>query len=689
MDIRDKNIEEQIRESSVNIPESLLPENIEKKIMGMEMDEKYSRSQSADIPADISGGRGKRSMLLPVVLAAALTLALGLGIGLAINGNGRNNNRSYKKKQSTGVTSTEYGSNYENAYSSMKQYKDHIEEMNDMVLDYETDIVEESADADMTNTANTIGAELGEVSKGTAQSTDYTDTNVRTEGVGEADIVKTDGRYIYEYDSYTEHLVFYSVEDGSIEKVGRINVLQDDYSFSEMYIYGDRLILLGTDTKSSYYDTNAATVIRIYDISDKGEPEYVDEIRQAGWYDTSRMVDGALYTFSRKSFDLDKLSRKKYDTYIPEVDGELLEDDELFIENNVYQAEYEVVTSVDVDKAEIIDRLGVYGGSTTVYMSGENIYFVDYQYDWTTFTYKDSGVVARISYDDGDMVYEAKGNFPGNILNDYSIDEYDGYLRLVTTYRDTDYVQKNGLYILDMNLDKVSVIKGLGEGETIKSARFMGDTGYFVTFRNTDPLFAVDLSDPENPEIMDYLKIPGFSAYLHPYGEDRMLGIGYDTNENGIQKSIKLTMFDTSDPTDIRELDTKVIYDYRNASVLNDRNALMYNQNDGSFGFASTYEWDLDEWEYDYEYMEEYYGDDYLEGIDTEKEIGEYYQVYTYDEDKGFICRMDEMLDDSASYMDVNNTRGIVIGDYLYVVTPGVGIASYDTDDYRMVEELY
>ena len=140
-----------------------------------------------------------------------------------------------------------------------------------------------------------------------------------------------------------------------------------------MYIYGDKLVLLGTNYDNSYYGsyygTDNRTFVAIYDISDKGEPELVDTMEQSGSYDDSRMVNGILYTFSRKSFDLDQLKKKKYETYIPDVDGELIENDDLYVQKDIYNGEFEVISSIDVDKASYIDRMAILAGSDTMYVS--------------------------------------------------------------------------------------------------------------------------------------------------------------------------------------------------------------------------------------------------------------------------------------------------------------------------------
>lgn len=716
-DNRDNIMEEQIRNSVEAIPSSLSPELLEKRLASMTLQEKYARSMSQDIPTeDIKiGGKGKdkagnkssaKKIVIPVLVAAGVLLVAGLGLGIGLVRKANvNTEDAVESSQMNNINTTkkvnlffdkEETDNYEMAYNYLKDFKKYQEEQ--MYVDYEDYAVEETADAESANesAANpSQGATLttsGATAKSEGES--FTDTNVRTEGVAEADIIKTDGKYIYEYDSYTEHLYFYSVADGKITKEGSVNVLEDDYYFKEMYIYGDKLVLLGTNYDNSYYGsyygTDNRTFVAIYDISDKGEPELVDTMEQSGSYDDSRMVNGILYTFSRKSFDLDQLKKKKYETYIPDVDGELIENDDLYVQKDIYNGEFEVISSIDVDKASYIDRMAILAGSDTMYVSENNIYLTDYVYDWTSFSYGDDTKIIKISYKDGELGYETKAKLPGYLNDDYSIDEYNGYLRAVTTYRDSNWTQYNALYVFDENLDKVSVIKKMAEGETIRSARFMGETAYFVTFRNTDPLFAVDLSDPENPEITDYLKIPGFSAYLHPYGDGKLLGVGYDTDSTGWSNCIKLTMFDINDPYDIKEENTEILYNYQAASVLNNRNAFMFNKEDGTFGFsvnAEGYYYLEEDW-FKEEYEDEY--DAIIENYDEDKE-GAYYLVMNYDEKKGFQFKMDEKIgdEDDASYGGsvMNDTRGIVIGDYIYIVQSGGGIKSYDTTDYDLVDE--
>jgi len=222
--------------------------------------------------------------------------------------------------------------------------------------------------------------------------------------------------------------------------------------------------------------------------------------------------------------------------------------------------EYTIITAFSLDNpSEKTDSKAVFGYSDVCYVSENNIYI-------TSNYYEDSDVsrtlIRKISYTDGKLVGVAQTKIKGMLNDSFSIDEYEGNLRLVTTIDEiysnddimplnetADKTEKavaenvkdavpgtNSLYVLNDKLEIIGSIHNLAKDEIIYSARFMGDTGYFVTYRQVDPLFSVDLSDPENPKILGELKIPGFSEYLHPYGDGKLLGIGMDVSEDLQQK---------------------------------------------------------------------------------------------------------------------------------------------------------
>ena len=197
-------------------------------------------------------------------------------------------------------------------------------------------------------------------------------------------------------------------------------------------------------------------------------------------------------------------------------------------------------------------------------------------------------------------------------------------------------------------------IEGLAEDERVYSARFMGSTGYFVTFRETDPLFTVDLSNPKAPKIIGKLKIPGFSDYLHFYGEDKLLGIGMEVDEEtGVSEGAKLTIFDISDPTDVKEESTYIMKDVFSVDVEYDYKAALIDVNKNIIGFAG-----------------------YPHGRQC-------YYIFSYDEENGFECKMEEDLNGNAS----RSARGICISQTLYVVQGNV-IESYSLYDYKKIDDL-
>ena len=308
-------------------------------------------------------------------------------------------------------------------------------------------------------------------------------------------------------------------------------------------------------------------------------------MKQDGFYHSARLNDGLLYTFSTKNVDLDEIDKDRPITYVPGVDDVPVPPERIFLQKNCYQTRYVVITAFDPDKGCFTDKEAVLAGGELLYVSNDHIYLGDVSYDWSRFMAEDSTRLVSFSYGDGMIRKQAEGSVPGYLNDDYSLDEKGGHLRLVTTYSEPEG-RFNALYILDEDLKGISVLKKIAEGEEIKSARFLGDMAYFVTFRNTDPLFAVDLSDESDPKIVGYLKIPGFSAYLHPFGEGLLLGIGYDTDAVEWPSPIKLSMFDISDPEKIKELATKTLDGKYLASVLEDRNAFYCDTDRGLFGFS-------------------------------------------------------------------------------------------------------
>lgn len=183
---------------------------------------------------------------------------------------------------------------------------------------------------------------------------------------------------------------------------------------------------------------------------------------------------------------------------------------------------------------------------------------------------------------DGKLGDITTGFVQGNLLNQFSLDEdKDGYLRVAITYRNEDYKNENAIVILDSSLEMYSELDSLAEDESIYSVRFMGDKVYLVTFRQMDPFFVIDLSDRKHPEVLGFLKIPGYSNYLHPISDTLILGVGQDTKTNkwgGVsQAGVKVSLFDVSDYKDPKEVSTFVVdTDNSYTPIQNDHKAFLY-----------------------------------------------------------------------------------------------------------------
>lgn len=182
--------------------------------------------------------------------------------------------------------------------------------------------------------------------------------------------------------------------------------------------------------------------------------------------------------------------------------------------------------------------------------------------------------IVKIDLDRFDI--SASGNVPGNPLNQFALDEYQGYLRIATTIGETggwgffmgSGESANDVYVLDQNLKITGSVEDLGLSEKIYSVRFIEDKGYVVTFRQIDPFYVLDLSNPQNPELKGELKIPGYSAYLHPITKDKILGIGKENWQ------VKISLFDVSSPDNPKESD-KYILDESWSSVLSTHHAFL------------------------------------------------------------------------------------------------------------------
>lgn len=666
-------IDEQMKD--VDVPDSLKPENIETLLAkkGQKRKKNYYKKMTA---AAACGA---------VILGIAAAGAGGLFSGESSGGNHKqvSDDAAGEMESATESCADDSGAKAVNEiraaedYDEIYQYIKEEYDSRNQTYDLEWGYVEDTAEAYSTDGASAEAKSSSTESTAAAMdigaSADYSDTNIREEGVGEGDIVKTDGKRLYILNNRRIQIV--GIEQEEMEPLGCIVMDEEDY-VSEIYIKNEKLIVVYTRSEYQVEDGSSGgvykeyTVAETFDVSDPENPKSAGKISQSGNYNTMRMVGDYVYLFS--NFYADVSSAKSYTNgYIPEVQGKLLDSGSILMPMISRGNQYTVVSSFSLkNPEEKVDSKAIFGASGMCYVSGKNIYICEGYYDS-----EESNVtqtcIRKVAFEDGKLEAVGQTRIDGTLNDSFSIDEYEGKLRLVVTVSPTyssstfpisilrteDVEEKtvekdsNSLYILDADLNEISRIEGLAEDEQIYSARFMGDTGYFVTFRQVDPLFSMDLSDPEKPEIIGKLKIPGFSDYLHPYGEGLLLGIGMAVDEEGVAtEGVKLSMFDVSDPSDVEEVQKYVLEDIYSTDVSYNYKAALVNAEKNLIGFPA-------------------YGQE------------QHYYIFSYDED-GFSCVFDREL--VGYYSDV---RALYVGDRLYL-TAGNTVEAFNLETFDKVDDI-
>ncbi|MDR1852037.1 MAG: beta-propeller domain-containing protein [Propionibacteriaceae bacterium] len=496
----------------------------------------------------------------------------------------------------------------------------------------------------------------------------YSGTNVQVEGIDEGDIVKTDGKTIFVVKD--QQVLAVSAEGADSKLLSTISVADDAKigdgkrlgDVQEMMLAGNRLVVVASVyNPTDFYEGEngnaqqdyevAETRAYLYDISAPNNPKYVSEFGQSGSYKTTRLLGNTLYLVTEYVIGEEPVEAVP-ESFVPQVStggtSSLMDAAKCQVAPEADQTAYSVTTGIDLTSAKRTGELSVLGGAETVYMSETNLYLAKTDWNYTATTEATNVQLARISLNGGVPKLEAQAKIPGYLLNQFALDEYEGYLRVATTTVGND-VQ---LTILDSSLSKVGQIKRIAKDEALQSVRFMGAVGYAVSFKQTDPLFALDLANPAKPKVISELKLPGFSSYLHPWGDGLLLGLGFPGDENGTTQGIKLSMFDVSDPASMKEIAQKVIKaDYSPAT--DDHKAIYVDVERSLIGFAAGS-----------------YG--YYEGDDTASED---YLVYSYADGK--FKKVGEV--DLADIGETGQVRGLQIGDGFYVAGPKqVGVYTLD-----------
>lgn len=510
-------------------------------------------------------------------------------------------------------------------------------------------------------------------------SVDYSKTNVQVEGVDEADIIKTDGKYIYAVANNS----LFIVEAYPAENANILSKIAFKSSPQDIYINGDYLIVFGQDQE--LYNTELYkglrrrsnfTFLKVFNIKDRKNPEEVRDLDFEGSYFNSRMIGDYVYFatnyYSYTFIDempvplviengnaINKCEKDKcampsvyyfdipYDNYnfttvsainIKDANEKVASESYLLSgnqnmyvsQNNIYIAYTKYVSeyqlAMEVMKEVVYPRLSARDQERIAKIEQTENYILSREEKMEKISsiiegysnslteeemnslekeveeklkqkYEDISkelektVIHKIAVDKGKLEYKTFGEVTGQALNQFSMDESDGYFRIATTKNTTwsQFAERNesqsysNLYVLDENLKIVGSLENLAPGERIYSVRFMQGRAYMVTFRQTDPLFVIDLREPTNPKVLGKLKIPGFSNYLHPYDDSTLIGIGKETEESEwggvLTKGIKLSLFDVSDVANPEEIDKYELGDRGSDSIaLSDHKAFLFSR---------------------------------------------------------------------------------------------------------------
>lgn len=475
-----------------------------------------------------------------------------------------------------------------------------------------------SAGVDTSNvlgTINSLNGDASDVSTSTSTKKEHSTTNIQVENVDEADITKTDGDYIYSLSG--SDVVITNVQDPTNIKIESKIQSEEDYNPEDLILYNDKLVVISTKY-IKYSQSN--TLVSVYDVTKKDEPKLVKSCMLPEKYYTSRSIDGKLLVIasgklreeankvvtyyeednSKKEIGLENIKRLKklisndqtliatinlksdnnvkVNSYLFNVENAYISEKNIYLLNELYSNEN---SGFEKRVKNLFGIKGVIGFFN--YMINED--YDDYgEYDDYTNIYKFS------IQEDGSIEYLAKNKVRGTTINQFSLDEYNENLRVGLETSDGSKV-----VVLDNKLNKIGETECLSKGEKMYSTRFLGEKAYMVTYKNTDPLYVIDLSNPKEPTVLGKLKIPGYSTYLHPYDENHLIGIGMQTKETVYRDSqgrvtstsaritgMKMALFDVSDVNNPKQISQTIIGDSRTTSaILTNHKALLFSKEKG------------------------------------------------------------------------------------------------------------
>lgn len=671
-------IENMIRETSKNIevPESLLPENMGRKLLFLQKKKR----------------RRRRWMIVIGIVLFLCIAAFGI---LAWK------NRHLNQEQMTLKTI--------NSYEQLYDHYVEVLENNDPYALYGT--YGHGMYALMgAGSAAAGGASASAESNQIAVST-YTYTNLREKGIGEGDFTVNDGKNIYTVyyrriatnnntgiDRYRITIQIHETQGEKVSLTGTIikeysdnkAIGADDWKAPSVYVYGDTLALVHSEClgEEGAQAWEAGSGISFYDISDRKNPKLLSENKQSGTYQECREVDGYFYVLSmKKHIMINGRKKEKESRYIPYINGQKLSLSDIYVQKDVQGNAFEMISTWNLkEKGKQVDVKAAVGYFRDVYVTENNIYLSTMIYGKEE---KDADVdytqITKLSVEKGEINPVAATKLPGTMDTSFALQEHEDELWL--TVQRNHYIYREDLekkqpsptskktgelkdgskieereynladniedldywyafedhriwtdvsvYTLDENLKELDRLDGLARDEDIYAVRYVGETGYFISYKEVDPLVSVDLSDAKNIKQSDELVMPGFSKYLHPLQDDLMLGIGEDDGGE-----LKVDLYDISDTTQLSRLEKKILKGKYGCSAFDDYKWFLSDEENQLVGFST-------------------------ECIDSDKDSEDYsYMVYQYDRENGLEL-VEEIPLKGNGY---RNWQGFRIGEYLYLI---------------------
>lgn len=604
----------------VPVPESLSPENMKKRLMQ----------------------KKKKSMRYFAEIAAAVVLVVALGGAGVYQMIGRDtkgelqmaatesvqNNTDTKESLIGDVSHMQkignyrLAKNYEEFYKLVDEHREMLEYASDESMDIGGTKDESKIDDPAASDAPKESLQMN-------TQDDFSKTNTMFEGIDESDFVKNDFDNLFVQDDDKVSIIDISGEKmklittikPELKKTDTIREMYADTNINRIVLIIERRIEKEVEDNSQYttgdvyegcqnVQEDATVIMQTYDITDRTNPELVGTINVDGRYKDSRKKDQQIVLFTTRY--LSSMDVKDKDGLIPAVNGKKMKLDSIYIGDNI---ETELTTvSVNLSKPdEPLDQMTIMSGYPEIYVSDSAIYLYEDTYqDGDGYT-----EITRFYFHTGYLGQGQSVMVRGSITDKFAISEGEEGIRILTTIEDGNE-STNELHLYNFGLEEEGSVTGIAKGEEIYAARYIGNIAYFVTYHNTDPLYAVDISDPRNPKMLGNVKMTGYSDYLHPYGDNLLIGIGYETDpDTSDMIGVKLTMFDISDPVNLKILDSVVI-DNANTQATYNYKAILADARKNLIGFGVEL-WDEQSENESSEYLVYRWENGYFQKVLTQK----------------------------------------------------------------------